>query len=140
MPSGLIGDMALFRDTMPEGCVSWRLCRSASLFRSMAKGERGPPGPRNVFCTRPQRPVADEMRLMGLTVSARLGTSMPVLGPGPPLRADRPSGAGRLLFLLPAISAGGGGDLKRRFDSVDGESGTEAGETASDCARLSLET
>ena len=106
----------------------------------MVKGDRGPPGPMNVFCTRPQRlPVADEMRLMGLTVSARLGTSMPVLGPGPPFSADRPRGAGRLLFLLPAISAGGGGDLKRRFETVDGELGIEPGETASDCAKLSID-
>jgi hypothetical protein len=95
----------------------------------------------NVFCTRPQRlPVADEIRRIGLTVSARLGTSMPVLGPGPPLRDDKPSGAGRLLFLLPAISAGGGGDLNRRFGIVDGDSGIEMGETASDCVRLSIET
>src|SRR4051794_26434272 len=104
----------------------------------MAKGDRGPPGPINVFWTRPQRlPVADEIRLMGLTVSARLGTSMPVLGPGPPLSDDRPSGAGRLLFLRPAISAGGGGDLNRRSDTVDGdESGIDAGDTTSECARL----
>lgn len=78
---------------------------------------------------------------MGLTVSARLGTSMPVLGPDPALSDDRPRGAGRLLFLRPAISAGGGGDLKRKSGTVDGEEpGNEAGDMTSDCARLSAET
>jgi len=79
---------------------------------------------------------------MGLTVSARLGISIPVLGPpGPPLSDDRPSGAGRLLFLRPAISAGGGGDLNRRSDTVDGdEADIEAGDTTSDWARLSTDT
>jgi hypothetical protein len=76
---------------------------------------------------------------MGLTVSARLGTSMPVFGPGPPLSDDSPSGAGRLLFRLPAISAGGGGDLNLRSDTVNGEPGIERGDTASECARLSTD-
>ncbi len=79
------------------------------------EGDRGPAWAKDFWMRLGPKPDAEEIRRIGLAASALLGSSTPVFGPCVVLNAPSPtSGAGRRIFRLEAISAGGG-DLNRRI-------------------------